>query len=159
VTFGPKLIIDQADVASFADNEEITLMSWGNAIVRGLDKSETPIKELNLELHLAGDFKTTDKKVTWLASDPENLVEAELWEFGYLITKDVLEKDDNLDDFLAENTATMTEALVDANISSLKEGEFLQLERKGFFRVDKALGQGPEGRAVLFKVPTGGQKN
>lgn len=159
VTFGPKLIIDQADVASFADNEEITLMSWGNAIVRGLDKSQTPIKELNLELHLGGDFKTTDKKVTWLASDAENLVEAELWEFGYLITKDVLEKDDNLDDFLAENTATMTQALCDANISQLKEGDFLQLERKGFFRVDKALGQGPEGRAVLFKVPTGGQKN
>ncbi|KAI5456729.1 tRNA synthetases class I, catalytic domain-containing protein [Mariannaea sp. PMI_226] len=159
VTFGPKLIIDQNDVAIFNQDEEITLMSWGNAIVRGLDKSVSPIKELQLELHLAGDFKTTSKKVTWLASDKENLVEAELWEFGYLITKDVLEKDDNLDDFLASDTATMTEAFVDANIAQLKEGDFLQLERKGYFRVDKALGHGPEGRAVLFKVPTGGQKN
>ncbi|KAH7015717.1 tRNA synthetases class I, catalytic domain-containing protein [Ilyonectria destructans] len=157
VTFGSKLIIDQADVASFADGEEITLMSWGNAIVRGLDKSASPIKELQLELHLAGDFKTTEKKVTWLSSDEGNLVEAELWEFGYLITKDTLEKDDELDDYLAPVTATMTEALVDANISELKEGDFLQLERKGYFRVDKKLGDGPEGRAVLFKVPTGGK--
>ncbi|KAH7145581.1 tRNA synthetases class I, catalytic domain-containing protein [Dactylonectria estremocensis] len=156
VTFGSKLIIDQADVASFADNEEITLMSWGNAIVRGLDKT-SPIKELQLELHLAGDFKTTDKKVTWLSSDEGNLVEAELWEFGYLITKDTLEKDDELDDYLTPVTATMVEALCDANIAELKEGDFLQLERKGYFRVDKALGHGPEGRAVLFKVPTGGK--
>ena len=159
VTFGPKLLLDQADVVSFDDNEEITLMSWGNAIVRGLDKtSSSPIKDLNLELHLAGDFKTTAKKVHWLAADPENLVKAELWEFDSLITKDTLDKDDNLDDFLNDNSASMTHALVDASISDLKENDFIQLERKGYYRVDKALGQGPDGRAVLFKVPTGGQK-
>ncbi|KAH6889496.1 tRNA synthetases class I, catalytic domain-containing protein [Thelonectria olida] len=157
VTFGPKLIVEQVDVATFGQDEEITLMSWGNGIVRGLDKATSPIKELQLELHLAGDFKTTEKKVTWLAADKENLVEAELWEFGYLITKDTLEKEDNLDDYLAPDTANMAVAYVDANIAELKEGDFLQLERKGYFRVDKALGQGPEGRAVLFKVPTGGQ--
>ncbi|CAG7558865.1 glutamate--tRNA ligase [Fusarium equiseti] len=159
VTFGPKLLLDQADVVSFDDNEEITLMSWGNAIVRGLDKtSSSPVKDLTLELHLAGDFKTTAKKVHWLAADPENLVKAELWEFDSLITKDTLDKDDNLDDFLNDNSASMTHALVDASISDLKENDFIQLERKGYYRVDKALGQGPDGRAVLFKVPTGGQK-
>lgn len=158
VKFGNKVLIDQADVASFADNEEFTLMSWGNAIVRGLDKSATPIKDLQLELHLAGDFKTTDKKVTWLTADADNLVEAELWEFGYLLTKDTLEKDDELDDYLTPVTATMVEAFVDANIKDLKEGEFLQLERKGYFRVDKALGDGPGGKAVLFKLPTGANK-
>ncbi|KAF7561803.1 hypothetical protein G7046_g2356 [Stylonectria norvegica] len=157
VKFGNKVLIDQADVATFADNEEITLMTWGNAIVRKLNKSVSPITELELELHVAGDFKTTDKKITWL-SDEKDLVEAELWEFGYLLTKDTLEKDDELDDYLAPVTSTMTVALCDANLSELKEGDFLQLERKGYFRVDKALGAGPEGRAVLFKVPTGGTK-
>ncbi|CAM1509592.1 Fc.00g033310.m01.CDS01 [Cosmosporella sp. VM-42] len=158
VKFGNKLLIDQADVASFAPDEEITLMSWGNAIARGLDKSASPIKDLQLELHLAGDFKTTSKKVTWLTADEDNFVEAELWEFSYLLTKDVLEKDDELDDYLAETTAVMTEAFVDANIKDMKEGEFLQLERKGYFRIDKALGHGPGGKAVLFKLPTGGTK-
>lgn len=158
VKFGNKLLIDQADVASFNADEEITLMSWGNAIVRGLDKSAAPIKDLQLELNLAGDFKTTDKKVTWLTSDADNLVEAELWEFGYLLTKDTLEKDDELDDFLAPVTSTTVDAYVDANIKDLKEGDFLQLERKGYFRVDKALGDGPGGKAVLFKLPTGGSK-
>ena len=40
----------------------------------------------------------------------------------------------------------------------MSKNDFIQLERKGYYRVDKALGQGPDGRAVLFKVPTGGQK-
>ena len=39
VTFGNKVNIDQADAASFSENEEITLMSWGNAIVRKISKS------------------------------------------------------------------------------------------------------------------------
>lgn len=155
VRFGNELVLDQADVATFSPNEEITLMSWGNAIVKSLDKASIPIKNIELELHLAGDFKATDKKVTWLTANDSKFVEAELWEFGYLITKDSLEKTDELDDYLADNTATMTEALCDPSLVELKEGEFLQIERKGYFRVDKAAGTGPAGRAVLFKVPTG----
>lgn len=157
VRFSNKLILDQADCASFKDNEEITLMGWGNAIVRDQKKTGDVVTESEFELHLEGDFKTTEKKVTWLAANEGNLVEAELWEFGYLITKDVLEKDDELEDFLAENTSSMTEALCDANLASLKDGDFLQLERKGYYRVDKAAGKGPGGKAVLFKIPTGGK--
>ena len=155
VRFSSELLLDQVDAASFAPDEEITLMTWGNAIVKDLNKNATPITEIGLQLHLEGDFKKTDKKVTWLATNPGKLVEAELWEFDYLITKDTLEKEDELDDFLASNTATMKEALCDPGVGTLKEGEFLQLERKGYYRVDKAVGQGPGGRAVLFQIPTG----
>ena len=157
VKFGDQILLDQEDVVTFAPDEELTLMSWGNAIVRKLDKSTAPVKEIELELHLAGDFKTTDKKITWLTANDTKFVEAELWEFGYLITKDTLEKDDELEDYLAKETATMTEALCDPSLAELKEGDFLQLERKGYFRVDKAAGSGPSGRAVLFKLPTGGK--
>lgn len=158
VRFSNRILMDQADVATFSPGEEITLMSWGNAIVKKLDKEASPIKEIELQLHLEGDFKKTEKKITWLAENEGKLVEAELWDFDYLLTKDSLEKDDNLDDFLNPVTETMTLALCDPSVGELKEGEFLQLERKGFFRVDKAKGDGPEGRAVLFKVPAGGNK-
>ncbi|KAL1835125.1 hypothetical protein VTK73DRAFT_6201 [Phialemonium thermophilum] len=159
VRFANRVYIDQADVASFAPDEEITLMGWGNAIVRGTDRRGDVITAARLELHLEGDFKTTDKKITWLAADEGTQpVEAELWEFGHMITKDTLDKDDELDDFLAPETAWMTEALCDPNLAQLKEGDFLQLERKGYFRVDKAAGQGPHGRAVLFKIPTGAKE-
>lgn len=158
VKFANKVFIDQVDVAALSKDEEFTLMSWGNAIVRGLDKTVSPITSLELELHLAGDFKTTKQKMTWLAENDGKLVEAELWDFDYLITKDTLDKDDDLDAFLNPNSATMTEAICDASVGELKAGDFLQLERKGYFRVDKAVGEGPGGKAVLFKIPTGTTK-
>ena len=166
VRFADRVLIDQEDVAAFRPDEEITLMGWGNAIVRKLDRQEGDdsksgsgvVTGAQLDLHLEGDFKKTEKKITWLAADGGELVPAELWEFSHLLTKDTLDKDDELDDFLAPVTAVMTEAVCDANLAQLKEGDFLQLERKGYFRVDKAAGQGPEGRAVLFKLPTGAQE-
>lgn len=158
VRFANKVWMDQADVAALELGEEFTLMAWGNAIVKGLDKSTTPIKELQLQLHLEGDFKTTKQKMTWLSENEGKLVEAELWDFDYLITKDTLDKDDDFEACLNPNTATVVEAICDPGVGELKEGDFLQLERKGYFRVDKAAGQGPNGKAILFQVPSGSGK-
>lgn len=47
--------------------------------------------------------------------------------------------------------------MVDADCKKLAEGSIIQLEGKGYYRVDKATGCGPEGRMVLFKIPTGGK--
>jgi glutamyl-tRNA synthetase len=158
VTYANMVLIDQADAASFALNEEITLMNWGNAIVRDIARDGAVVIGLQLDLNLDGDFRRTDKKVTWLAKEGSTLVEAELWTFDYLLTKDSLGKDDKLDDFLATDTATMTEALCEANLAAVEAGSIIQLERKGYFRVDKAAGQGHHGRAVLFKIPTGAKE-
>jgi glutamyl-tRNA synthetase len=93
--------------------------------------------------------------VTWLAKGGSALVDAELWEFDYLLTKDTLGKDDKLDDFLTTNTAIMTEALCDANLLAVEPNSIIQLERKGYFGVDKAAGQGLHGKAVLFRSQLG----
>lgn len=162
VVFSSKILMDQADAKSFKVDEEITLMGWGNAFVREISTSD-PISSLKLELNLKGDFKSTDKKVTWLSSEgPNALVPAELWEFDYLITKDKLEDDDNVEDFLNPNTASMEDALCDAGVGLLKKDDIIQLERRGFFRVDKGLGDWAPGeaglkgkRVVLFAIPTG----
>ncbi|KAK4243113.1 tRNA synthetases class I, catalytic domain-containing protein [Corynascus novoguineensis] len=158
VTYASTVLIDQADASSFALNEEITLMNWGNAIVRDIARDGTTVTGLQLELNLKGDFRKTEKKVTWLAKDGSSLVDAELWDFDYLLTKDTLGKDDELDNFLATNTATLTEALCDANLATVGQNSIIQLERKGYFRVDKAAGQGPHCKVVLFKIPTGAKE-
>jgi len=72
VIFSENVIIEQADAASFEQDEEITLMNWGNAIVRKISHSINPLHPklvtgIEMELHLQGDVKKTKKKITWYA--------------------------------------------------------------------------------------------
>ncbi|CRK24070.1 hypothetical protein BN1708_003761, partial [Verticillium longisporum] len=127
-------------------------MSWGNIIIREITGTDT-ITAITAELNLKGDFKTTEKKVTWLSAQGTKLVPAELWDFDYLLTKDKLEEDDKLEDFLNPVTSTMEQALCDEGVAKLKKDDIIQLERRGFFRVDKGLADG--GKVVLFAIPTG----
>lgn len=157
VVFADELYLDQADAKSFKKDEEITLMAWGNAFVREIGAGE-PVPSLSVELNLKGDVKATEKKVTWLASKGQHLVPAELWDFNYLITKDKLDEDDNLEDFLNPVTETMDEAFCDQAAAGLKKDDIIQLERRGYYRVDKGLDDWAEGerkRLVLFCIPTG----
>jgi glutamyl-tRNA synthetase len=163
--FSSTLILDQADAKDLKPGEEVTLMTWGNAIVgevpTGLGAG-APVTALSAELHLAGDVKTTEKKLTWLSTAGQELVPAELWEFDFLITKDKLGDDDEPEDFLNPTTSKMDDAVCDAGVGEYKAGDIIQLERRGYYRVDKGLGDwkdGEEGekgkRVVLFMIPTG----
>lgn len=161
VVLSPEVYLDQADAKSFSQGEEVTLMGWGNARVRELPAGD-PIASMTLELNLGGDFKATDKKVTWLSAQGLELVPAELWDFDYLITKDKLEKQDDVEDFLNPNTCSVEEAWCDGGVGKLKADDIIQLERRGFYRVDKGMGDWKPGeagakgpRVVLFYVPTG----
>ena len=163
VVFSKRIILDQLDAQSFEDNEEITLMNWGNAIVRKKTYSLNPLQllksadektitGLELELHLQGDVRKTAKKVTWLSEDQE-LIPLTMYEFDYLITKDKLEEEDTLEDCLNPITEVKTEALADCNVAGLKVDDIVQFDRKGFFRIDKAFQHGQS--VVAFQIPTG----
>ena len=44
-------------------------MDWGNAVIKTVIKDDSgDVKHIDAELHLAGDFKSTEKKITWLAN-------------------------------------------------------------------------------------------
>lgn len=168
VVFSKNLIIEQEDARTFDQDEEITLMNWGNAYVRKIEY-ETPddksdivdgvkslgnVKSLELELHLEGDVKTTKKKVTWLSTD-QDLVEVELHTFDHLLSKDKLteEEENHWEDFLTANTDIVETAVADCNVADIKADEFMQFDRKGFYRCDKAATKDSPG--VFFKIPTG----
>ncbi|KFG77478.1 glutamyl-tRNA synthetase [Metarhizium anisopliae] len=159
VTFANQIYIEPADAAAVRQGEEITLMSWGNALVRQVTRSDDQaVTGLQLELHLDGDASKTDRKVHWLAAHGAEIARAELWEFDYLLTKDSLVKGDELEHYLNPVTSWLTDVLVGSEFSQLMEGDIIQIERKGYFRMDKPIGQGPSGKAVLFKIPTGNNK-
>lgn len=153
VFFSKNVLIDQEDAQVLKEGEEFTFMDWGNAIVEKIHKNSDGIVEsIDAKLHLEGDFKTTEKKITWLA-DTENVTPVELVDFDHLINKDKIEEDENFEDFLTEFTEFKTDAIADVNVKDLKKGDIIQFERKGYFRIDTPYSEG--GKAILFTIPDG----
>ncbi|CAG8501542.1 5859_t:CDS:2 [Racocetra fulgida] len=136
--FSSTIFIDQNDAKTFEIDEEITLMDWGNAIVKSVHKSDSDpetVLGLDLQLHLEGDYKKTKKKITWLA-DTEDVLEIVLADYDYLINKRKLEENDEVTDYVTEKTEFLTSALADSNVRMLKKGDIIQFERKGYYILD-----------------------
>ena len=172
VVYSDNILIEQDDARIFAKDEEITLMNWGNAIVRDIEYSRTAadgdnaddvangvsqlgnVSSMTLELHLEGDFKATKKKITWLSKD-QDLCPIELVDFDHLLSKDKLseEEENHWEDFLTKQSEFKSEAVADVNVWDVKVDDFLQFDRKGYFRCDVAPSK--EKKGVFFKIPTG----
>lgn len=69
-----------------------------------------------------------------------------------------MEEEDNFQDLVNPKTKFETAAVGDVNMSSLKKGDIIQLERKGYYIVDQAYA-GPDKPAILFNIPDGRTKN
>ncbi|PFH37687.1 glutamate-tRNA ligase [Besnoitia besnoiti] len=156
-----KVFVDRDDAAMCENGEEVTLMHWGNCVFEQIVKNEAgEVIEIQATLHLEGDFRKTKKKLHWLAnlnglaSPPAKSAELVLREYDHLITVDKLDQEeDNWEKFINPKTLFDTPAIGDPLLCQLKEGDLLQLERRGYFRVDKAGEQ-----LVLIKIPDGRSK-
>lgn len=120
------------------------------------------VTALRGELHLAGDFKKTEKKLTWLCANADAPAAAEptpliLRDFDYLITVPKLEEGDDFEAAVNPRTVVEAAAVGEAALRGVGAGAIVQLERKGFYRVDVAWG-GDARPAVLFAIPDGRPK-
>ncbi|KAH7661658.1 Glutamyl/glutaminyl-tRNA synthetase protein [Dioscorea alata] len=155
-TYTRRIWLDYADASLISEGEEVTLMDWGNAIVKEIKKENGIVTQLLGVLHLEGSVKTTKLKLTWLPETDE-LVNLSLLEFDHLIKKKKLEEDDDFLDNLNECTKKETAALGDSNMRNLQRGEIIQLERKGYYRCDVPFIR-PSKPIVLFAIPDGRQQ-
>jgi glutamyl-tRNA synthetase len=128
VNFFKSVVLDYIDAVDIKPGEKITLMKWGNAVVDAIEEAENvtvaghPVKLVlkgNLTLE-DRDFKKT-KKLTWLSAFEEHLVPVKLTKFGYLMTKDKIEEEDQIEDLI--NTDSRTD------IPALTEPYFLRYEK------------------------------
>ncbi|KAJ7343142.1 glutamate-tRNA ligase [Mycena albidolilacea] len=148
------ILVEQEDAISFDDQEEITLMDWGNAIVRSKTTNAAgEVTAIEMELHLDGDFRKTKKKITWLSQSTtaNPLTPVVLLDYDYLITKKKLEENDNVADFVTPVTEFRQDALADANVGDLKKGEIMQFERKGYYVFDGVV----NGNLEFVRIPDG----
>ncbi|CAM8888654.1 unnamed protein product [Rhodiola kirilowii] len=157
-TFTRRIWIDFSDANSISEDEEITLMDWGNAIVNKIVRNnDGNVTELVGVLHIQGSVKTTKLKLTWLP-DTNELVDLLLVEFDYLITKKKLEEGEDFVDVINPTTKREITAIGDSNMRNLKRGEIIQLERKGYFRCDVPYLK-PSNPIVLYVIPDGRQQS
>ncbi|KAF5380883.1 hypothetical protein D9615_004122 [Tricholomella constricta] len=159
------ILVEEDDAKSFEDQEEITLMDWGNAIVRSKTIDATgQVVAIEMDLNLEGDFRKTKKKITWLSqsTDAHPLAPVTLIDYDYLITKKKLEENDNVEDFITPVTEFREDAVADANVTDLKKGDIIQFERKGYYVYDGELDGAkefiliPDGRAASIASKAGG---
>lgn len=133
---------------------QVTLMDWGNAIVRGKEVDASgAITSVTMDLNLEGDFRKTKKKITWLAQPTADhpLPSITLVDFDYLITKKKLEENDDVADFVTPVSEFKEFAFADANVLELAKGDIIQFERKGYYIYDNEV----NGEREFFKIPDG----
>lgn len=153
---GHEIMLEQADAQASEEGEEVTLMDWGNAFITKVTKDDSgKVTSLELKLHLEGDFKKTKRKLTWLAT-AQKQIPVELVDFDHLLTKDKLEEGDDAMNFINPNTVFRDDAVADENVKDLEQGDIIQFERKGYYRLDEPYEEGK--KAVFFCIPTGSKK-
>mmetsp|Transcript_27391 Transcript_27391/g.91089 ORF Transcript_27391/g.91089 Transcript_27391/m.91089 type:complete len:874 (-) Transcript_27391:1272-3893(-) len=151
--FGPTVLLQAEDAALIAEGEEVTLMSWGNAIVRKAVAENGSLKRLDGQLHLEGSVKSTKKKLTWLADTPD-LVDVELVDLDFLLTKDKVEEEDDIKQVLNDHTKFVHRGRGEAAMRQLRRGDILQVERRGFYICDEPYVRPGDPIRLLF-VPDG----
>ncbi|KAG9301564.1 hypothetical protein G9A89_003199 [Geosiphon pyriformis] len=151
-----QIFIEQEDAQTFEIDEEITLMDWGNAIIKSIDRSQQDhkvITSIALQLHLEGDFKKTKKKITWLA-DTLDICKVLLLDYDYLINKKKLEEGDEVENFVTKTSEFRNLAIADANVKQLRKGDIIQFERRGYYIVDVEVSIGHD-IPSLIRIPDG----
>lgn len=181
VCIAKKVLLETVDVEGVQVGEHIVLMRWGEyrneidacsvvrdwliscslishalALFTGVVKITKVDGGLEGEYVPDGDFKAASRKLTWLAAVKNNTV-CVLTEFDNLVTKDKLDEEDKFEDFINPNTLATTEAFGDPGLKALQEHDVIQLERRGYYRVDRPY-IAEDKPIILFMVPDGKEK-
>ncbi|XP_021712876.1 bifunctional glutamate/proline--tRNA ligase [Aedes aegypti] len=165
VWLGPRVLIDYADAIELKEGENATFINWGNLMIKKVHKDASgKVTSVDAALNLDNkDFKKT-LKLTWLCEqDPSEYPPTFCVYFEHIINKAVLGKDEDFKTYIGHQTRTEVAMLGDPELKKLKKGDIIQLQRRGFFKVDQAYQSasefsGVETPVVLFSIPDGHAK-
>merc|ERR1719223_2483061 len=97
--------------------------------------------ELTAEVNTEDQVFKGTKKLHWVTVDPSNF-EVTLVELDHLITEKKVEENTKVQDIVNKNSYIAYTAIAEGPMASLKKGAVIQLERRGYFMVDKVEGSG-----------------
>ncbi|GAB6021105.1 hypothetical protein CHUAL_003738 [Chamberlinius hualienensis] len=159
------VLIDEEDAKLLKEGENATFINWGNLIIQKIRRNgDNKITSVEAKLNLDNkDYKKT-LKLTWLAKVPQApLTPCVCVYFDHIITKPVLERDDDFKKYIAKNTRVEVEMLGDPELQNLKKSDIIQLQRRGFFICDSPYApispySSCESPVILFFIPDGHAK-
>ncbi|KAG7337166.1 glutaredoxin 3 [Nitzschia inconspicua] len=151
------VILESIDVEGIVEGESIVLMRWGVVKITKVEETDGKVMAITGEFIPNGDFKTCKRKLSWMAKVSSNATVV-LTEFDNLVCKDKLEETDRFEDFVNENTLATTTAVGDAGLKTLQQHDIIQLERRGFYRVDRPYINDAK-PIVLYMIPDGKTKS
>lgn len=167
--FGERLLlqskdiyIDQEDAAAIEEGEQVTLLHWGNAFVDKITKTNGKVTKLTGRLNIEGNVKDTKKKIHWVPKLDQQVTPVILREFDHLVTKPKMEDEDDITALINPASVVNTQAIGDPLLKTLPKGCKIQLERRGYYIVDRPAFQPGRQKSepmVLVKIPDGKSKD
>lgn len=107
------MLIEREDAELLVEGQNATFINWGNLLIQKVKKENGIVKEIEAKLNLDNkDFRST-LKLTWLCTDKsaekandktDNLIPCYAVYFEHIISKAVLDKEDDFKDYVAKNT-------------------------------------------------------
>ncbi|KAH9630766.1 hypothetical protein HF086_000994 [Spodoptera exigua] len=160
-----RLLIDQVDAKTLKEGENATFINYGNIMIDKIHKAaDGTVTSIDATPNLDNkDYKKT-LKLTWLADTPKSpTVEVYCVYFDHIISKPLLGKDEDFKQYIGHKTRWEIPMLGEPELLKVKVGDIIQLQRRGFFRVDVAAAPPSQHTSrptplVLFHVPDGHTK-
>lgn len=161
IHFSKKIGIDIEDAKGFEVNEKIIISKIGICLVNQIIKEGDKVIGLSLSLELDNkDFKKL-KVINWVSLNKDHGIIVEVYEYDHILSKEKIEDEDNLEDYININSIVKYSLYVESVIKEIEEKSYIQLERKGYFYIDKKE-YNKENQALqirLHKIPTGKLNN
>ena len=108
--------------------ENVTFINWGNIMIKAVNKgSDGKAKSVEAEQNIDNkDYKKT-MKLTWLCKDEDNspTTPTVLTYYDHIISKAILDKDDDFKSFVGTKTKHEVEMLGDPELRDLKKGDYV----------------------------------
>jgi len=159
---GPVILMEEEDLIAsngleqVAVGENILLAQWGVMKVTAVVEEAGKLTRVDVQFVPDGDVKSPKRKLHWVIKSP-HCVDVTMHEFDYLISKPKLEDGEDFRNFINPVSSATTGLICEPGVRNLKQGDFCQLFRRGFYRVDRASsGKTP---ADLFTIPDGKTKS
>merc|ERR1712142_196974 len=130
--------------------------------IKKVNKKDGKVVSVDAEENIDNkDFKKT-LKVTWLCDDGDKSPRTPtiLIYYDQIISKAILDKDDDFKNYVNPNSKHEVEMLGDPELKNLKKGDIIQVQRRGYFVCDVEFSPynqsvGRSRPVVLISIPDG----